>query len=47
MKLGRERERERERERDKLDAQRIKLEGREKKGVGFTVPGTPVFGFIL
>ena len=45
MKLGIERER--ERERDKLEAQRIKLEGIERKEVGFSIPGTLVSSFVL
>ena len=43
MKLGIERER----DRDKLKEQRIKLEGREGKGVDFSVPGTLVSCFVL
>ena len=43
MKLGIERER----DRDKLEVQRIKLEGREGKGVDFSVPDTLVSGFVL
>ena len=45
MKLGRDRDR--DRDRDKLEAQRIILEGRERKVMDFTVPSTPIFGFIL
>ena len=41
MKLGR------DRDKDKSEAQRIILEGRERKVMDFTVPSTPIFGFIL